>query len=150
MRIRKNASWFICTIAKESAHNWEICKSVSSWGIPTSGRKLSMDQAKKGDYLLIYLASKGFIGIASITGPMKRPTDRAEAPWAGGIYRYGIVIPFELEMEMEEPLKKLFVDMKIAGTSITATALRRGFTRVSNADGETLATEMGKFPIKQK
>ena len=93
-----------------------------------------MDQVKKGDYLIFYLASKGFIGMASITDPMKKPLNRDETPWAGGMYRYGVVIPFSLEIELEEPLKKPFVEMKVDGTKITATALRRGFAPISNVD----------------
>ena len=130
------SSWFVCTIGKESAHNWDICKSISSWGIPSSGRKLSMNQAVKGDQLLFYLASKGFFASAKVIGPMKKPSSKEEAPWAGGIYRYGIVIPFKLQLELDEPLRIPFISMKVEGTSISVTSLRRGFAPISNSDGE--------------
>ena len=95
-----------------------------------------MNQAVKGDHLLFYQASKGFFASAKISGPMKRPTSKEEAPWAGGIYRYGIVIPFKLQIELDEPLRIPFLSMKVEGTSISVTSLRRGFAPISNSDGE--------------
>lgn len=101
-----------------------------------------MNQAVKGDHLLFYMASKGFFAAASITGPMKKPSTKDEAPWAGGIYRYGVIIPFKLQLELIAPLRKPFSSMKIAGTSISATTLRRGFAPISNADGELIFGEL--------
>ena len=101
-----------------------------------------MTQARKGDYLLFYMASKGFFALAEVTGPMKVPTTKEEAPWAGGIFRYGAVIPMKLIFELPTPMKKPFVDNKIEGTAIAANVLRRGFAQIPNHDGVGVVESM--------
>ena len=85
----KEGSWFICTAARDSFKNWDICKEISAWGIISGGRTLNLNSVKKGDYLVVFAASRGFISVAEVTGPMKCPETREEVPWAGGMYRYG-------------------------------------------------------------
>ena len=131
----KDANWFICTLAKSTSHNWDICKEHKIWGIPTNGRKYNLLQAKTGDLLLFYLASVGFLGFGQVTGAMRIPSSKQEAPWAGGIFRYGVILPFNLLREVETPSKVNFVDNKIYGTGVSTTLLRRGFAQVSTQDG---------------
>ena len=150
MRIRSTATWFVCTVSKETPHNWELAKAGAVWGIPTNGRKINMSQTRKGDYLLFYMASKGFFALAETTGPMKVPASKEEAPWAGGVYRYGAVIPMKILLELDVPMKKAFVDNKIEGTSIAANVLRRGFAQISNHDGVTAADALVLEKSSQK
>ena len=131
----KDENWFICTLGKSTSHNWDICKEHKIWGIPTNGRNYNLSKAKKGDNLLFYLASVGFLGLGKVTGPMRIPSSREEAPWAGGIYRYGVIVPFKLVTETDSPLKVNFVTNKIADTGVSTTLLRRGFAQVSTIDG---------------
>lgn len=149
MRIRTTATWFVCTVSKEAPHNWGLAKVAEYWGIPSNGRKVSMNQVSKGDYLVFYMASKGFFALAEITGPMKIPASKEEAPWAGGIFRYGVVIPMRVLIELEEPLKKPFIDNKIEGTAIAANVLRRGFVRISNQDGVLMTDALISEKAKQ-
>ncbi len=130
-----SSNWFICTISKATSHNWQICKDHKIWGIPTNGRKYNRAQAGKGDYLIFYLASVGFIGIGQVTGPMTIPTSKEQAPWAGGIYRYGVILPFKLLKEVKEPINVKFQANKVIGTSVSTTLLRRGFSQISTLDG---------------
>lgn len=150
MRLRTTATWFVCTVSKDTPHNWDLAKEASVWGIPTNGRKVNMGQTQKGDYLLFYMASKGFFALAETTGPMKMPSSKEEAPWAGGIYRYGAIIPMKVLFELDAPMKKAFVDNKIEGTSIAANVLRRGFAQISNQDGTTAAEALISEKVIQK
>lgn len=130
-----DANWFVCTLSSSSANNWKICKEVGLWGIPTNGKKYNLQTAKSGDYLIFYLAGAGFLGLGIVTGKMKIPVDKSEAPWGGGIFRYGVVLPFRLITESLTPTKISFIDNKIPGTKISATLLRRGFAIISAQDG---------------
>jgi hypothetical protein len=138
-------NWFVCTISRQAPHNWEIAKQHGIWGIPSSGRNISLDQAKKDDMLLFYFASKGFFAAAELIGSMRKPISKEEAPWAGGVYRYGAIMPFKIKVELETPIIKPFVDNKIVGTSISTTALRKGFVRISNQDAQFIYGELSKI-----
>ena len=144
MFTQQRINWFVCTISRQAPHNWDIAKQFGVWGIPTSGRKVSLDQAVKGDMLLFYFASKGFFAAAELTGAMKQPASKEEAPWAGGIYRYGAIMPFKIKIELDSPIVKPFVDNKIVGTSISTTALRKGFVRISSSDAQIIYSELIK------
>lgn len=135
-------SWFICTISSGARHNWDIAKEFKLWGIPTSGRKVDLSLAKKNDNLIFYLASKGLVAHAHLTGGMKVPMSKEDAPWAGGVYRYGVVMPFNLDLELTTPLLKPFKNNLIEGTNISTVGLRKGFTRISSDDGLTLVNAM--------
>jgi hypothetical protein len=145
MKERLSGTWFICTLSRESFKNWEICKSISFWGIASGEKKPKLDRAKAGDHLVIYAAGKGFIATALVTGEMKRPQTREEAPWAGGIYRYGALVPFKVLLELEEPLVIPFTKMVIDGTSIHSSRLQKGFSMISGDDGNLIYSEMKKF-----
>jgi len=139
------SSWFICTISKEGFKNWEICKEISAWGIAASGdRKPKLDRVKKGDHLVFYAAGKGFIATAIVTGAMKRPTTKDEAPWAGGIYRYGAIVPFKILIELTDPLKIPFTNMMFEDTQIHTSRLQKGFSMISGVDGNSLYERMKK------
>ena len=132
------SNWFVCTIGKSASHNWQICKENGIWGIPTSGRKFDLNQTKKGDFLIFYLASIGFLGVAKVSGPMKVPSSKEEAPWAGGIYRYGVIVPFSLKHEVENPLRVEFENNKVKDTNLSTNLLRKGYSRISKEDGQKI------------
>ena len=136
------SNWFICTISAGGLHNWELCKQVSLWGIPSNGRNLNMNQVEPGDGLLFYWATKGLIGHAIATSEMKRPQSKDEAPWAGGMFRFGIVIPFDLKMEAKEAMPLKFIAGTAVGTNLKVASLRRGFARIESIDGEFLLSEL--------
>lgn len=131
-------SFHICTISREGKHNWEICKANGIWGIPSNGRKIGFQSPSTGDVLIFYQAGSGLIGFGRVSGSWITPNSKQEAPWAGGIFRYGKVVPFILERELETPIKVLFSSNKISGTGINLTMLRRGYAQISETDGEVL------------
>lgn len=136
-------TWFICTISKEGFKNWEICKSVSAWGILRSGNRWpNLHQIKRGDHLIIYAASKGFIATAIVTGPMKRPSSSSDIPWNGGIYKYGGLVPFKIIAELKIPIKATFTKMTVDGTKIHTSRLQKGFSTISGTDGNYLYREI--------
>ena len=149
MTTPKSTNWFICTISEGGIHNWDLCKGVSLWGIPSNGRNLNMTQVEAGDGLLLYWAGKGLIGYALTTGVMKRPQSKDEAPWAGGTFRFGIVVPFELILEVTEPMPLKFVGGTAVGTGLKVTSLRRGFSRIESKDGLFLLKEL-KASVKKR
>ncbi len=108
-----------------------------------------MTQVEAGDGLLFYWAGKGLVGYAVTTGVMKRPQSKDEAPWAGGTFRFGIVVPFELILEVTEPMPIKFVAGTAVGTSLRVTSLRRGFSRVESKDGLYLLKELKASTKKQ-
>ncbi len=141
----KEIQSFICTVASSGLHNWEICKSIESWGIATNGMKVNLPDVNKEDILFIYRASKGLIATARVKDKITIPRSREETPWAGGMYRYGALVPFRIEREYEEAIPVKFENMRIAGTKISVTSLRRGFSRVEPADSKILLELIGKF-----
>ena len=130
--------WHICTLSKSGFHNWELCKKVGLWGIPTNGRNVRKPELQNGDGLIIYAATRGFIAFCEIVGEVRRPKDKLEAPWAGGVFRYGLILPFEVVMEFDQPISAVFSSQKLQGTSITTTQLRKGFSPINTEDGKYL------------
>ena len=140
----KSSNWFICTISAGGLHNWNLCKEVSLWGIPSNGRNLNMNQIEPGDGLLFYWATQGLIAHGIATSPMKRPLSKDEAPWAGGVFRFGIVIPFELKAEAKNALPIKFEAGVAVGTNVKVTSLRRGFAKIEPSDGQFLLANLKK------
>ena len=73
---------------------------------------------------------------------MKKPLSREEVPWPGGLYRYGAILPFKLEVEMSDPIKIEFKDRLIKNTSIHGSRLQKGFSAITNEDGTYLRNLM--------
>lgn len=128
-------SWYVCTVAKEGLHNWEICKKHNIWGVSSNGRNIGIAPPGKGDFLLIYHAAHGLKALCEVTAPWKTPSSKEEAPWAGGIYRFGKIVPFQLIIEKDIATKLRFESNKIYGTNINLNILRRGFGLISEKDG---------------
>jgi hypothetical protein len=132
------SSWFICTIARGGLHNWELCKDYKLWGIPSNGRNIGIQPPQENDFMIIYHAGHGIQAVCKVTGEWRSPTSKEEAPWAGGIFRYGKVVPFEVEVELPVAATVNFEANKISGTTINLNVLRRGFGPVSERDGKYL------------
>jgi hypothetical protein len=145
METKIQATWFICTISRESFSNWEICKRISAWGVADATGRVKLDKAKAGDRLVFYASGKGFLGVAEVIGPMRRPTTPDQAPWPGSHYRYGAVIPFALDLELDPPMKVIFPKMIIEGTSIHTSRLQKGFSMITGEDGNYLLRKMKEF-----
>lgn len=141
--------WHVCTVSSDGKHNWEICKEISAWGLATNGRKISFDAASEGDNLLIYQATAGFIAYCVTSSGLVKPTDRTQTPWAGGLFRYGAILPFKLKIDMRTPLTVKFSNLRIADTQISVASLRRGFSQINVEDG-TKILEMMKMQQKRK
>jgi hypothetical protein len=142
--MKANKNWYICTVARTGIHNWEICKEAKMWGIPSNGRNISVAPPSVGDTLIVYHAGSGLIAACETTGEWRTPRSKEEAPWAGGIFRYGKIIPFKLTAQLESPAKISFESNKMSGTSISLVVLRRGFGIISEKDGKTLLALMKK------
>ena len=142
MKFDSSGTWFICTISKQSANNWEICKDTGLWGIAASFGKPALGRSKPGDHLVFYKSGVGLVGLGRTTAPMKRPLSREEVPWPGGLYRYGALLPFKLEIDLKEPVKIEFEDRFMKRTTIHGSRLQKGFSAISNEDGMYLRSLM--------
>lgn len=59
---------------------------------------------RKGDHLLFWLTKKGYLGFGTVIDDPRAPNGREEAPWLGGVERFGTVVPFKLDFETPNPL----------------------------------------------
>jgi hypothetical protein len=134
-------TWYVCTIGKASPSNWELCKQVNLYGIPGIRGHPRRPRAQAGDHLLVWQGGKGYIAEAAVTGPARIPRNNNEAPWPGGTYRFSYVVPIEVVLEVESPLKLSFVGNEQTGTGLPKGKFQLSFapipdkaaTYVSNA-----------------
>lgn len=83
-----------------------------------------------GDRLFIWKSRVGYIAEAVITGPGRIPTSRAEAPWPGGVSRFGLVVPIDVVCEISEGIRIRFVNDRQEITGISTNALRFGLAPI--------------------
>ncbi|WP_149814740.1 hypothetical protein [Serinicoccus marinus] len=133
-------SWFLCTIARTSVRNWDLCKEVGLWGVSTHAKKTKLARAREGDRLLVWQSGKGYIATAAVLGPTRPPASAAEAPWPEGLHRYGLVIPIAVDMELERPLYLRFEKNIQERTGLSSFQFRRGFVAVRD-DAASAALE---------
>jgi EVE domain len=136
-------AWYLCTISASSKRNWELCKESQTWGINTSAGYASMDKARKKDNLLFYLATVGFIGFAEVAEDTRPPKSSAEAPWLGGISRFGLVIPLKPIKEFSKPYKLKFIDKKQEITNLDNSMFQRGYMPINDSVGELIVDLAG-------
>jgi len=129
-------TWFVGAIATQSAHNWQLCKDVNLFGISTNGRKVGASNIKKGDKLLVWLGGRGFVGIADIVGPARNPASRDEAPWGGGLHRFGLVFPIRVKFEPSAPVWLGFAGGKQVRTGMPQFSIRKGFSMIPDSVGQ--------------
>lgn len=142
-------SWFLCTVSRDSPRNWDLCKEVSTWGVSTRLETFRMPKVNPGDHLLVWIAGVGFRASATVTEAPRKPVDRSEAPWPGGLHRFGAVIPFKLDLELSEPLRLRFENHRQAVSGLNLFQFRRGFVIVPDTAGEAVATLMREAAEEQ-
>lgn len=128
-------TYFVGAIAKESAHNWDLCKEIKLFGISTGGRKVGASNIKKGDKLLVWLGGSGYIAVATVAGVPRNPVSREEAPWGGGLHRFGLVFPIKVDFEPNDPVWLGFKNGKQERTELPQFSIRKGFSSVPDAAG---------------
>lgn len=129
-------SWFLCTLSKEHPGNWNLCKEVGLWGISTHGTKVYSERGAPGDRLLVWRSGQGYVAEAVVTDKARRPRGRDEAPWLGGVERFGLVVPFEITFETKEPFFLGFKDHRQLGSGLSLFMLRRGFIRIPDKSAQ--------------
>ena len=128
-------TWYIGAIAKASAHNWDLCKQVGLFGISTGGRRVGAGTIKKGDRLLVWLGASGYIATATILGAPRNPVSREEAPWGGGLHRFGLVFPIKVDFEPNAPVWFGFSQGKQDKTGLAQFSIRKGFSSIPDTVG---------------
>lgn len=118
---------YVCTISRNTPSNWEKCRGVGLYGIPGHKRSPS---AKKGDRIFIWMGGKGYIAEAVITEDPRPPKSRQEAPWPGGLYSFGWVIPFDIVVEVKAAVSFPFVGQHQERTGVSKSGLQRSLTLV--------------------
>lgn len=139
-------SWFVCTIAKSSPRNWDLCKQARAYGVP--GHR-GRPRVQAEDRLLIWLAGRGYVAEAVVTGPATVPQTTADAPWPGGIYRYGYIIPMRVVAEVQEPVTFPFVHGIQPETGISTSQLQRSLALVSDTGAIKVSAALNKQMMEE-
>lgn len=122
------ASTYVCTISRNTPTNWAKCRSVGLYGVPGHNRPPGV---KKGDRIFVWMGGKGYIAEAVVTEDPRVPKSRQEAPWPGGLYSYGWVVPIDIILEVKEGVSFPFVGQRQERTGVTKSGLQRSLTLVS-------------------
>lgn len=128
---------YVCTISRNSPRNWPLCKEVGLYGIPGHNRTPAV---RKGDRLFIWQGGKGYVAEALVTEDPRVPKSRDEAPWPGGLYSFGWVIPFDLVLEVKAGVAFPFVGQRQDKTGITKAGLQRSLALMST-EGAAVVSE---------
>jgi hypothetical protein len=131
-------SWFVATIAKQSKHNWDLCKDVGLFGVSTQGRRIGVDGIHPGDRLIVWIGGQGFKALTTISESPRAPLDKSETPWGGGLHRFGIVIPINIDSELDTPLWLGFREGKQEKTGMTQYSLRKSFSLIPDSTGSKI------------
>ena len=131
-------TWFVGAISAQSPYNWQKAKDVSLFGITTHGRKTNSSFIKEGDKLLIWLGQSGWIACNQITGPARPPISREEVPWGGGLHRFGLVFPFQIDFETNAPVWVPFKDGRQEKTGMAIFSIRKGFSQLPDEVGKNI------------
>jgi hypothetical protein len=134
--------WFLCTIGSKTPDNWMLCKQVGLYGInrPRNDRP----HAEVGDQLLVWQGGAGYIAQAAVTGPVRSPSNKNEAPWPGGPDRFAHVVPIEVLFEVTSPLMLPFVGNEQSGTGFTKGIFQRGFSPIPEEAAMYVSTALHK------
>ncbi|HVX69861.1 MAG TPA: hypothetical protein VHA79_09245 [Mycobacteriales bacterium] len=136
-------AWFVGALSQREPENWDACKLLGLWGVPTNGRRRNIP-AKAGDHLVIWKAGRGYMAEATVTGAARPPASRGEAPWPGGVVRFGLVLPITLVSELQRPIYLPFAGPRQAETGVTKAALQRGLALISDEGGELISRRLGE------
>lgn len=130
---------YVCTISRNTPRNWTLCREVGLYGIPGHKR---IPTAKKGDRIFIWLGGKGYVAEAVVTEDPRSPKTRSEAPWPGGLYSFGWVIPFELVLEVKEGVSFPFVGQRQERTGVSKSGLQRSLALLSTEGADVITTAL--------
>jgi hypothetical protein len=120
-------------VSRKTKKNWDLCKEVNLWGISRLGKDRRIEP---GDHLLFWVGGTGYVGYGTITEPPRPPNGREEAPWPGGKYHYGTVIPFRLVLEVADPYRLPFVAGVQESTGWTSARFQRGFASIDESTAQ--------------
>ena len=120
-------SWFVCTIGKSSPENWDLCKRAHAYGV-SGGR--GRPSVETGDHLLVWLGGRGYVAEAVVTGHPTTPRTKEEAPWPGGLDRFGYVIPMHVVVEVQRPIYFPFVGNIQPDTGVSKAQLQRSIALI--------------------
>lgn len=138
-------SWFVCTISPAEPRNWELCKEYGLWGY-TRG----MPKCAPGDHLLFWVGQRGYIGYGLVTDYPRTPKSRAEAPWAGGTYRFTAVVPMKVQVEVKEPIFFGFTNNVQTQTGLNTGHFQRGMSAMPDDAATDLAEQLLKRFLDQE
>lgn len=135
-------TFFVGAISAQSPYNWQKCKDVGLFGITTHGRKTNSSFINAGDKLLIWMGQAGWVACVSITDKARPPLNKEETPWGGGMHRFGLVFPIEIDFETEKPVWAPFKDGKQEITGMSMFAIRKGFSQIPDEVGNKILKHM--------
>jgi len=130
-------TWFVCTISPSEPRNWDLCKEFGLWGY-TRG----VPKCEPGDRLLYWVGRKGYIGYGLVTDYPRRPTSRAEAPWAGGTTRFTAVVPMKVLLEVKDPIHLQFERNVQTDTGLNTGHFQRGMSVIPDAPAIALTERL--------
>lgn len=130
---------YVCTISRTSPRNWDLCREIGLYGIPGHKRSPS---AKKGGRIFIWIGGKGYIAECVVTDDPRPPKSRSEAPWPGGLYSFGWVIPFELVLEIKKGVSFPFVGQHQEKTGVSKSGLQRSLALLSAEAVEVISSAL--------
>lgn len=119
-----------------------MCQKHGLWGIAQTSYHIDPNRAQPGDRLIFWLAGSGFLGTAVVTGRTYAPESHSDVPWPGGTYRWGLLVPIEVDYVCKEPVRLRFQHGRMELTGISNFALRRGFITIPDAAAEAALAAM--------
>ncbi|MFD7767615.1 hypothetical protein [Streptomyces sp. NPDC059787] len=129
------SNFYVCTISRKSPRNWTLCREIGLYGIPGHRRA---PRAKKGDRIFIWMGGKGYIAEAVITEEPRTPKNRCEAPWPGGLYSFGWVIPFDIVLEVKDGVPFPFIGQRQERTGVSKSGLQKSLVLLSTEGAEVI------------
>ncbi|MFE1584916.1 hypothetical protein ACFW6Q_04380 [Streptomyces sp. NPDC058737] len=133
------SNFYVCTISRKSPRNWTLCREVGLYGIPGHRRAPS---AKKGDHIFIWMGGKGYIAEAVVTEDPRTPKNRSEAPWPGGLYSFGWVIPFDIVLELKDGVSFPFVGQRQERTGVSKSGLQKSLVLLSTEGAKVIGAAL--------
>lgn len=127
-------AWFLCSVSRSQPRNWILCKESGLWGY-TRG----IAHCDPQDHLLFWVGGRGYVGYGVVSGEPRKPNGKSEAPWPGGVYRFTSIIPFRLQVEVEEPVYLRFERQVQERTLFSTARFQQGFNAVSDGAAAAVA-----------
>lgn len=97
-----------------------------------------------GDSLFVWIGGKGYIAELVASEDPRPPRDRAEAPWPGGQYTFGLIVPFRLILEVKEPVNLRFDGHYQTLTGVSKSSLQRSVAQISSDAATAIREALGE------